>query len=90
MNSPTDTAEPTAPDSPSVPTDAVAALLRGAVEQAREAIVEFSGDNVGEYLGVEFADEAAAIHRFLATLAGYQGWQWAVVLAGYAGADTAI
>lgn len=72
MNSPTDTAEPTAPDSPSVPTDAVAALLRGAVEQAREAIVEFSGDNVGEYLGVEFADEAAATHRFLATLAGYK------------------
>jgi len=72
-----------------VPTDAVAALLRGAVEQAREAILEFSGDNVGEYLGVEFADEAAATHRFGATLPGYQGWQWAVVLAGYPGADRA-
>lgn len=72
-----------------MPTDAVAALLRGAVEQAREAILEFSGDNVGEYLGVEFADEAAATHRFGATLPGYQGWQWAVVLAGYPGADRA-
>ena len=89
MNSTTDTAVPTAPDSPSVPTDAVAALLHGAVEQAREAIVEFSGDNVGEYLGIEFADEAAATHRFGATLPGYQGWQWAVVLAGYPGADRA-
>ena len=72
-----------------MPTDAVAALLHGAVEQAREAIVEFSGDNVGEYLGIEFADEAAATHRFGATLPGYQGWQWAVVLASYPGADRA-
>ncbi|MCW2688236.1 MAG: hypothetical protein JWR37_3126, partial [Mycobacterium sp.] len=27
------------------------AVLRGAVDQARTAIIEFSGDTVGEYLG---------------------------------------
>lgn len=64
-----------------------AALLTGAVEVARAAVVEFSGDAVGDYLGVSIEDEAAATHRFLATLPGYQGWQWAVVVAAYPGAD---
>ncbi|MDP4962401.1 MAG: DUF3027 domain-containing protein [Mycobacterium sp.] len=87
MNSPTDTAEPSATVPPSEPSDAVGALLRGAVEQARAAVIEFSGDSVGDYLGVEFEDAAAATHRFLATMAGYQGWQWAVVLAAVPGAE---
>ena len=45
--------------------------------------MEFSGDTVGEYLGVSFEDETAATHRFLAKLPGYQGWQWAAVVAAH-------
>jgi Protein of unknown function (DUF3027) len=66
------------------------AVLAGAVEQAREAVVEFSGDEtVGDYLGVGYDDATAATHRFLAKLPGYQGWQWAVVVAAHPGADHA-
>ncbi|WP_299557686.1 DUF3027 domain-containing protein [uncultured Mycolicibacterium sp.] len=68
----------------------LAALLGGATDLARAAIVEFSGeDTVGEYLGVEFEDPYSATHRFLAKLPGYRGWQWAVVVAGYPGTDHA-
>jgi hypothetical protein len=68
----------------------VAALLTGAVDQARAAIAEFSGpETVGDYLGVSYEDPSAATHRFLARLPGYQGWQWAVVVAAYPGADHA-
>ncbi|CDO07200.1 DUF3027 domain-containing protein [Mycolicibacterium cosmeticum] len=79
----TDQAEPQAQPAPELE-----ALLLGAVEPARAAIEEFSGaDAVGEYLGAVFDDQTAATHRFLAVLPGYQGWQWAVVVAGYPGAD---
>ena len=65
-------------------------VLTGAVELARAAIVEHSGDDVvGEYLGASFDDPTAATHRFLAKLPGYQGWQWAVVVAAHPGADHA-
>ncbi|GLE50889.1 hypothetical protein ATCCBAA256_04750 [Mycobacterium montefiorense] len=68
--------------------EGLAALLRGAVDQARAAVVEFSGpDAVGDYLGVSFEDPTAATHRFLAHLPGYTGWQWAAVVAAYPGAD---
>ncbi|WP_163757066.1 DUF3027 domain-containing protein [Mycobacterium botniense] len=68
----------------------LAAVLTGAVDQARAAIAEVSGtDAVGEYLGVAYEDATAATHRFLAHLPGYQGWQWAVVVAAYPGADHA-
>ncbi|WP_407665556.1 DUF3027 domain-containing protein [Mycolicibacterium vinylchloridicum] len=89
MDSSIDSAEATASAQPGVPSDAAAAVLSGAVEQARQAIVEFSGDTVGEYLGVSFEDESAATHRFLAKMTGYQGWQWAVVVAACPGADHA-
>jgi hypothetical protein len=72
------------PESPEL-----AAVLTGAVETAQAAIVEFSGDTVGEYLGVTFEDTNAATHRFLAELPGYRGWQWAVVVAACPGADHA-
>ena len=65
------------------------AVLMGAVEQARAAIIEHSGDTVGEYLGATFDDSNAATHRFLANMPGYQGWQWAVVVAAHPGADHA-
>ena len=74
---------------PAEPPADVVALLAGAVEQARAAVVEFSGDTVGDYLGVSFDDESAATHRFLAVLTGYHGWQWAAVVAAYPGAQHA-
>src|SRR6201996_8310299 len=68
----------------------LATLLTNAVEPARAAIVEFSGaDAVGDYLGAGYEDPTSATHRFLAHLPGYQGWQWAVVVASYPGADHA-
>ncbi len=62
-------------------------VLAAAVEQARAAVAEFSGaENVGEHLGVAYEDPTAATHRFGALLPGYQGWQWAVVVAASPGA----
>jgi hypothetical protein len=89
MDSPIDTADPAAAASPapSAPDEHVAALLTGAADVARQAIVEFSGETVGAYLGVAVEDDAAATHRFLTTMPGYQGWQWAVVVAAHPGAD---
>ncbi|ETB50828.1 hypothetical protein O981_18135 [Mycobacterium avium 10-5560] len=70
--------------------EGLAAVLTGAADQARAAVVEFSGaETVGDYLGVGYEDPYAATHRFLAHLPGYQGWQWAVVVAAYPGADHA-
>jgi Protein of unknown function (DUF3027) len=70
--------------------EGLAALLTGTVDQARAAVAEFSGaDTVGDYLGVGYEDPTAATHRFLAHMPGYQGWQWAVVVAAYPGADQA-
>jgi hypothetical protein len=66
------------------------AVLMGAVEQARAALAEFSGpETIGEYLGASFEDPTSATHRFLADMPGYRGWQWAVVVAAYPGAEQA-
>jgi hypothetical protein len=66
------------------------AVLMGAVEFARAAIIEFSGeDTLGEYLGASLEDPTAATHRFLAVMPGYRGWQWAVVVAACPGATHA-
>ncbi|WP_152664806.1 DUF3027 domain-containing protein [Mycobacterium sp. UM_Kg27] len=68
-------------------TIAVPTVLAEAVEHARSAVAEFSGaDTVGEHLGVDYEDPTAATHRFGAVLPGYQGWQWAVVVAAVPGA----
>jgi hypothetical protein len=77
---------PTAP-SPHHASEGLAGVLTAAVDVARAAVVEFSGDTVGEYLGVTHEDTCAATHRFLAELPGYRGWQWAVVVAAHPGAD---
>lgn len=70
--------------------EGLATVLTGAAEAARAAVVEFSGpEMVGDYLGVGYEDPNTATHRFLAHLPGYQGWQWAVVVAAYPGADHA-
>jgi hypothetical protein len=69
---------------------AVPAVLADAVEQARAAVAEFSGaETVGDYLGADYEDPVAATHRFVAHLTGYQGWQWAVVVAAHPGAGHA-
>jgi DUF3027 family protein len=70
------------------------AVLMGAVDAARTAILEYEGGDaddvvVGEYIGATIDDPSAVTHRFLATMPGYQGWQWAVVVAAYPGADRA-
>ena len=81
--------EPAAPTVAEWPEE-LAAVLTGAADQARAAVAEFSGaEAVGDYLGVSYEDPNAATHRFLAHLPGYQGWQWAVVVAAYPGADHA-
>jgi hypothetical protein len=68
----------------------LAAVLTGAVGQARATVADFGGaDTVGEHLGVGYEDPTTATHRFLARLPGYQGWQWAVVVAAYPGAEHA-
>ena len=86
MTESTEGGSPTPAIEPSADLEAV---LMGAVDQARTAIVEYSGDTVGEYLGATFDDSNAATHRFLANQSGYQGWQWAVVVAAHPGADHA-
>lgn len=64
-------------------------ILVDAVEPARRALLELEPSGVGEYLGVSAEDDYAATHRFEATLPGYRGWQWAVVVAAPADADHA-
>lgn len=61
-------------------------ILANAVELAR---AELDAAGVGEYLGVSAEDECAATHRWEATLAGYRGWQWAVVVAADPDSDHA-
>ncbi len=62
-------------------------ILADAVELARRALLELEPSGVGAHLGVSAEDDNAATHRFEATLAGYRGWQWAVVVAAPPGAD---
>ncbi|WP_433599885.1 DUF3027 domain-containing protein [Nocardia sp. CA-135953] len=65
----------------SVSQSGVRPILADAVDVARRALLELEPTGVGPHIGVTGEDEAAATHRFEATLAGYRGWQWAVVVA---------
>ncbi len=89
MNSVSEAVEPLVPvDAPEpdpVLVEELRAMLLGAVESARTAVQECGG-TVGDYLGADFEDASSATHRFTATVAGYSGWEWAVVVAGYPGA----
>ena len=89
MDTATETADVQTIAPPHPESEGLAAVLTAAVDLARTAVVEFSGDTVGEYLGVNYEDTNAATHRFLANVPGYRGWQWAVVVAAYPGADHA-
>lgn len=84
---PADTEQAAGPPELSEPSEEDAALLSGAVDVARNAIIEISGETVGDYLGCAFEDATAATHRFLANMPGYHGWQWAVVVAAVPGAQ---
>ncbi|MQY24735.1 hypothetical protein NRB56_02880 [Nocardia sp. RB56] len=64
-------------------------ILAEAVGLARRALLELQPTGVGEHLGVTGEDEYAATHHFAATLPGYGGWQWAVVVAAPPSADHA-
>jgi hypothetical protein len=57
------------------------AVLAAAVETARAVALESGGETVGEHLGVSSDGERIVTHAFAATVAGYQGWHWAVTLA---------
>ncbi|GAB2529190.1 hypothetical protein GCM10027167_36950 [Nocardia heshunensis] len=56
-------------------------ILAEAVELARRALLDLEPIGVGAHLGVTAEDESSATHHFKATLPGYHGWQWAVVVA---------
>ncbi|WP_083298246.1 DUF3027 domain-containing protein [Mycolicibacterium grossiae] len=89
---PTEGAASPEPEAPAAPSAELAAILLGAVDIARAAIVEGDDEldaHVGEYLGASIDDPSAATHRFLAVMPGYQGWQWAVVVAAHPGAEHA-
>lgn len=89
MESATQTPAPSVEVTEAAPPADIDGVLRAAVDLARAAVVEFSGETVGEYLGMSYDDPTAATHRFLANLPGYRGWQWAVVVAAHPGADHA-
>ncbi|WP_281917171.1 DUF3027 domain-containing protein [Nocardia sputorum] len=73
----------------SVSESGVRPILADAVDLARRALLELEPSGVGAHLGVIAEDESAATHRFEATLPGYRGWQWAVVVAAPPGAGYA-
>ncbi|MBF6211727.1 DUF3027 domain-containing protein [Nocardia puris] len=64
-------------------------VLVEAAGLARRALLDLEPSGVGDHLGVSAEDESAATHRFAATLPGYRGWQWEVVVAAPPGADRA-
>ena len=58
--------------------DTVAAA---AVDLARAALLEeVAPDQVGDHLGVEAEAERVVTHFFAATMRGYVGWRWSVVV----------
>ncbi|MEC3955241.1 DUF3027 domain-containing protein [Nocardia sp. CDC153] len=63
-------------------------ILAEAVQLARRALLDLEPIGVGAHLGVTAEDESSATHHFEATLPGYRGWQWAVVVAAPPEADT--
>ncbi|MET7767920.1 DUF3027 domain-containing protein [Nocardia sp. NPDC005366] len=73
----------------SVSEPGVRPILADAVDVARRALLELEPAAVGAHLGVTAEDESAATHRFEATMRGYRGWQWAVVVAAPPGAQYA-
>lgn len=64
------------------PTPKTDAVLRAAVETAREAAVSIAeADAVGEHLGMEMAEDRLATHYFACSALAYRGWRWAITVA---------
>lgn len=56
------------------------AACADAVEQARVAVMDVAGGEVGEYLGADNEDERVVTHRFACLNPAYRGWHWAVTV----------
>lgn len=57
------------------------AVVLGAVEQARAALLEEAGDaEIGAHLGARVEGERVATHTFACERPGYRGWQWSVTV----------
>jgi hypothetical protein len=69
----------------------VGALLVAAVDLAREAAVDASGDPamVGAHLGAHDVVDGVVTHLFACELSGYRGWVWEVAVAGVPNATEA-
>lgn len=73
---------------PSADPVALDALCAGALELARDALVEAVGaESVGEHLGVVADAEHIVSHRFATLDKGYRGWAWNVSIARAPGSD---
>jgi hypothetical protein len=75
----------TAPSDTSVDAD-----LAAVVDLARAAAEHEARGEVGQHLGVTSEGEGVATHRFAATLAGYRGWHWAVVVSRAPGFEPTV
>lgn len=58
-----------------------------AIHVARAALEELDEGEVGRHLGITQIGKNIATHRFAATVPGYQGWEWNVVVACAAGSS---
>lgn len=56
-------------------------LEPAAVDKAREAVAETGEGGIGKHLGVGAIEPHVVTHRFAASVPGYRGWEWQVVLA---------
>ncbi|WP_052207092.1 DUF3027 domain-containing protein [Sinomonas humi] len=58
------------------------ALLAGAVETARKALLEaVDAEHIGRHLGAKSEGERLVTHLFECLRPGYRGWQWYVTVA---------
>ena len=62
-------------------------LSKQAKAIARTAAMEMEEGEVGPHLGTQRIGATTAIHRFVADVDGYGGWEWNVVLAAVADSD---
>ncbi|WKD58919.1 DUF3027 domain-containing protein [Corynebacterium caspium] len=60
-------------------------LGRRAMGVAKQALLEAEPGHIGPYIGSQEIDEFSVVHRFASDIAGYEGWQWQVVVARAAG-----
>jgi hypothetical protein len=63
------------------------AIGAAAVETAKAAAVEMGEGTVGDHLGAHAETALVVTHDFVAELAGYVGWHWAVTVARTADSD---